>query len=362
MLLSIYFNNPVIYLITIKFLFYFISPVLAPSLNNHNYAAAKKPTGVITSGPYKFKSWKSGSKIVLENNTHYKFGNPQRPDIEFYFIEDDTTALNLYDQGVLNFLRRVGVSDIPALSKNKDFIQLPMARMDYLGFGNELKPHHHLRKALAHALDYKQLAKIYHALGRPGCPSLLQKYYGKPICYDFDLKLAKKHFKQVPESLKKKRWKLYYSKLGGESIKKGMEWIQSQWKTHLGLTVDLEPMETTSYLAKLTPSAPALFRKGVSIDRPTCRAALEIFNPDHRENYIHFNNKDYVTLVGQMDQSKPSNKSKCRKAIQTLMDSYVMLPMGEIHFSLRVRPEVTGWDLNELNQLNLADLKVLTNK
>ncbi|MEZ4871031.1 MAG: peptide ABC transporter substrate-binding protein [Bdellovibrionales bacterium] len=342
-----------------EFIYNFIMPALSPVFGDQDYSPSQA-TKLITSGPYKIKSWKMGSKIELLPNEFYYEIQPRnsRPPIEIYFIEDDSTALNLYDLGRLNFLRRVGVSDIPALKNKDDFIQIPMSRMDFLGFGPELNPYPNLRKAMAHSLNYEELKKLYHALGKPGCPSLLHKYYGNPICYDYDLKKAKQFLDKVDPKIKAKRWKLFYSKLGGESIKKGMEWIQSQWKHNLGLTVELVPSEGATYFAQLNENPPALFRKGIGADRPTCRAGLEVFLPGHRENYINFNNNHYVTLVEKLNETAANNKSICREAISVLMNAYAMIPMGEIHFSMRVRKNIKGLEINEMNQLNLDDLSI----
>jgi len=341
-----------------EFLYNFISPALSPRRKNQNYdpLAFKE---LKTSGPYVIKSWKLGSKITLTPNLNFPGMNSLNPEVDIYFVEDDTTAMNLYDKKVLNFLRRVEVSAIPAMQGKPDFIQIPMSRMDYLGFGPELKDLPKFRQALALSLNYSELAKIYHALGRPGCPSLPKKYYGTPICYDFNLQKAKVIFAQLPKEVRNRRWKLYYGKQGGESIKKGMEWIQSQWKRHLGISIELQPSETGMYIAQLTKNPPDLFRKGVGMDRPTCKAGLEIYTEKHRENYIQYKNRTFDSIVNNMPSSGPSAVTQCRKALQILMDDYALIPMGEIHFSLRVRPHVLGWDLNEMNQLDLSELRVV---
>ena len=101
------------------------------------------------------------------------------------------TAYRLYLGHQLDFLRRVPSNLITHLKNRKDFYQIPMARFDYLGFGQELMKDHELRQALIHSIDYKTLKNLLKALGRPGCPSLPSDWMDQVPCYEFDPKKAK---------------------------------------------------------------------------------------------------------------------------------------------------------------------------
>jgi oligopeptide transport system substrate-binding protein len=312
---------------------------------------------IVVNGPYRLQSWKKGRLMELRPNTFYS-GNSGRPPVSVYFVDDDATALNLYLSGRLSFLRRLVTDKIESFRSRPDFYQVPMARFDYIGFGPRLKQDLKLRQALVQSLDYAQLGRLYHALGPPGCPSLSPRLQEQVFCHSFDQKKFRADFASAG-ALKNSRLVLAFSKMGGEDIQKGMEWVQHQWATHLGLKLELSPQEQSYYIRRLKNHDFDLFRKGVGLDRPTCLAALEIFLPSHPENYIQLEDKDYVQWVEKLASSRSGAESRryCARAIQVLINKAYIIPLGEMNFTLLASPDFTGWSLNEMNQLDLSELK-----
>jgi oligopeptide transport system substrate-binding protein len=344
-----------------EFLYKLTSSVLVP-VKSETFPTRERSAEALTNGPYKVVSWSPGRRVRLEPNLKYKRGNPLRPTVEILFVDDDDTAYNLYEQGELTFLRRLPTTMIPTAKKRPDFIQIPVARFDYLGFGPELDQQPALREALAYSLDFKELARIYDARGTPGCPSMPRSLMDDEPCIKFDLTRAKAAFGKVPADVRSKRFALGFSTMGGDDIKKGAEWEQAQWKKNLGLQVDLESNEQGVYLAKLRERPPAVFRKGIALERPTCLAALETFAKDGSENFIHFESEAYEKIIAQLtasttnEKASKSRKKLCSEGVKILLASNRLLPLGRIHFTLLARPEFKGWSLNEMNQLDLARL------
>ncbi len=338
-----------------EFLFKLLSPVFAPLRQIHNVPPSQ--IKFLSNGPYYVDHWEKGKKISLKKNPHYPMGNTDRPNIDILIVEDDSTALNLFETGYLDFMRRLPTIEIPRFKKHKGFIQVELARFDYIGFGPELKPYPNLRKALTFGVDYNAFKKLFHALGRPGCPSIPLYFMDKVPCYDFNLKKAKKFLSQVPPSVLKKRWKFYFSKLGGDDLKRVGEFYQGQWKQNLNLKIELIPSEQGLYLEKLKNKPPPIFRKGMNLDRPTCIAALEQFESNSIENYIQFRSSKYDRLIKKLRKKKRGKKKLCRQAIEIWMDSYTGIPQGRIHFTRIMNPNFQGWSFNIMNHFELADLK-----
>ena len=356
-----------------EFLFKLSSSVLVPvklPKGMTEFPKRQESHKLLFSGPYKLESWTPGKRARLAPNPLYKKGNPKRPPVEVIFVDDDQTALALYEQGELTFLRRLPTHLIAAYKQNPGFRQIPVARFDYVGFAGALRESRDLRAALALSADYRELKKLYDALGLPGCPGIPEDSLDRPRCHTFDLKKAREHLARVPESLRKKRLKLGFSKLGGDDVKKGMEWLQHQWKKNLGVRVDLEQMEQAVYIATLKREPPDVFRKGVGLDRPTCLAALETFAKGGSENFLKIDDARFEAHVKALReatapdlnsrQAETAVSSAARKAcgegLQRLMDEFFLIPLGRIHFTLLARPDFSGWTLNEMNQLDLSDL------
>lgn len=343
------------------FLYKLCSSVLVP-VKSDAFPVREKSMTAVVNGPYKVASWTPGRRVRLEMNPRYQRGglsvSTNRPPVEILFIDDDQTAFNLYEQGELTFLRRLPTTLIARSKARPDFIQIPVARFDYLGLNPKLSSA--ARDALAHALDFAELARIYDALGTPGCPSLPRSLMDEETCVHFDLKRAQSAWSHVENAERAKRFTLGFSKLGGDDIKKGAEWEQAQWKKNLGAAFDLEPAEQGVYLARLHTKPPDVFRKGIGLERPTCLAALETFTGDGPENFVKFESAEYEKVVSALTKaaSVKQKKALCSKGVRLLVESNRVLPLGRIHFTLLARPEFKGWSLNEMNQLDLSRLRL----
>jgi len=357
-----------------EFLYKLTASVLVP-IKNTSFPKRGELAGLVFNGPYKIVSWTLAHRMRLEANPYYKRGNQHRPPVEILFVDDDQTALQLYEQKSLTLLRRLPTTYIATYRSRPDFLQIPVARFDYIGFGPELKDQPHLRAALSHSADFEQLRKIYDALGIPGCPSMPEELLDGPHCVKFDLKLAKSELEKVSPETRAKHYKLFFSKLGGDDIKKGMEWFQAQWKNNLGLQIELEQMEQGTYLNQLRQSPPAIFRKGLALERPTCLAALETFAAGGSENFLNLNDPIFESLLKSLQEAShgPSatksdsatkvvphtsvaERKLCGEGVEIFLKSSLLIPLGRIHFTLLADPRFTGWSLNEMNQLDLAGL------
>ena len=120
-----------------EFLYNLANPLLSPS---SDYEKA-------TSGPYELISWEPKHKITLRPNPYFSLGHPQRPNIEFYFVAEDTVALNLYEKNELDFLRRLPTLYIPKFKNRSDFFAIDQFRFDYYGFSPSLKDQPKIRWA-----------------------------------------------------------------------------------------------------------------------------------------------------------------------------------------------------------------------
>lgn len=336
---------------TLKFEFQSVDSEFEYNLAGFLTAPSKEAS--VFSGPYKLKEWQKGRKILLEGNDFYPQKNAQRPPVEFLFIEEDSVALQLYEKNELQFLRRLPTLFIPTFKKRPDFVWQPVIRMDYIGFGPELKDKEDLRKAFTYSLNFIELQKIFSSEGRPGCLGLPDSWFPtKAPCQDFDLK-------KVPPVTSTQTFTMIFSALGGEDHKRATEWLQDQWKKHAGLKTQLEVKENKVYLQQLQNSPPALFRKGVAPDRPTCLAALQTFGPMSTENFLRLKSSAYDKILDSLAKAKtPSEQKKwCLSGAEYLLKNHLMIPLGAIHFAMLAKTDFIGWKLNQLNQLDLSMLQ-----
>lgn len=337
--------------LTLKFEFQSSDPEFEYNLSNLILAPTKEDLSA-NSGPYKLKEWKRGQKIILEPNAYYSAAHAARPRVEFLFIEEDTVALQLYEKNELQFLRRLPTLFIPSYKTRKDFYWIPVTRLDYVGFGPELSDKADIRKAFTYSLNFVELQKIFSSEGKPGCIGLPDSWFPtKAPCFDFDLK-------KVPAIKNSQTYTFMFSALGGEDHKRATEWMQNQWSKNAGLKTNLEMKENKVFLQVLQKSPPALFRKGVAPDRPTCLSALETFSSSNPENYLRLHSTDFEKILSSLAQApRESEKKKwCLAGAEFLLKNHFMIPQGGIHFTMLAKQDFTGWKVNQINQLDLSDL------
>lgn len=316
-----------------------------------------KPATLLVNGPYKIKEWLKGQKLILESNKLFKDGHPLRPILEIYFVREDSSALTLYEKGTLNFLWRLPVNYIPKFKSRPDFLQIPLSRFDYVGFN--LKPgspfaNIELRKAFAGAIDHEAFKKAFFALGGTGCPSLSENLLepNSSHCQEFQ---GKKKIEGLP-----KKVHFVLSQLGGDDLKKYAEFFQEQWRLNLGANVEVKLLEHKHYLATLKEKTPDSFRRGIPLDRPTCLAGLEKFKKDSSENYIGFSDSEFEVITKALESQKLTRvvrEGLCGKASDIIFKKhYAAIPLGRMHFTMLMNPHFKGWEINELNQLDLSQL------
>jgi oligopeptide transport system substrate-binding protein len=337
-----------------EFEYRLIEPSLTP-LPDGGYLNREEGSKLPVNGPYKIAGWKKGAWLKLEPNPEYALGRKDRPPAEALFVDSDATALRLYEAGTLTFLRRLTAADIPRFKDSPEFIQIPMARFDYVGFGPALRDRPKLREALVKSVEFKDFLRLFNTISPPGCPSLPASYMDQVTCMKFDSSRAKslmKSLKDVPPL------EMQFSQMGGDDIARAAEWFQGQWKKNAGLKVELHSQEQSVYMRTLRVNTPAVFRKGVNLDRPTCAAGLEIFVKDNPENFIRLDDPEFEKRLKRVSQasSPTSRKRACREAVNYLMSLNRLIPLGEMYFTLLAKKSYAGWTLNELNQLDLSQL------
>ncbi len=134
-------------------------------------AFSRHPVGT---GPYRFKSWATNSKIVLERNEDYWGKEPEIQTIEFRIIPDQAMALQMLKKGDLDVLELLSVIQWARQTNtqkfNKNFYKLayPDVMYNYIAWNNKnpLFVDKRVRQDLAQLIDVKTInEKLNFGLG-----------------------------------------------------------------------------------------------------------------------------------------------------------------------------------------------------
>ena len=340
------------------FIFNLAATPLTP-LFSTNFPDKANVENLVHFGPYHIRRWKSQRYIYLKSNPFYRAHQQRHSRVKILFVEDDSTSLNLFQSGRLNFLRRLVTQNIDLYRDKKQFMETPLARMDYIGFHPELQKNLDFKKALAFSLNYKELQRIYRAKSPgPGCIGLPFSYTEQPaLCHSFDVKKARKHWNNLDKSLRDRTFRLGFSKVGGEDIKRGMTWLQSEWKQHLGMKIELQAIEKGSLVATLLQEPPDLFRKGMPLEHPTCLSVLQFFHKDHPRNFTKYDSSFFQLQLSQL-RKKGQDPRICYRALSRMMQKdFGLIPLGSIYYAMMNDLKFQGFSINEMNQLDLSQLQ-----
>ena len=333
------------------FLYRLVDPALGPRRKDVDLKL-----GRVTYGPHRLKSKIPGRSFYFEHNPFYFIKKKTRPDVEVLIVDSDNTALNLYLTNKINFLRRLSTDKIQEFKTKPDFFQIPVHRFDYIGFGPQLNDYESLRKNLVYSLkpQYESFQKLFDALGFPGCFSALGSLVGQPLCYE-DQKVKPYSDREI---LTLPLMDLYFTRQAGDDVQRAMELFQQGWKRQLNINVNLHPAELGVLNQMLRDNPPPLFRRGVPLERPTCLAALEVFESDNPNNFIRWSNKSYDSILAKMRKTTKATYSRlCKEGQKALLKAHRIIPLGEIHLSMLTDHNFDGILINELNQLDLSGLE-----
>lgn len=332
------------------------SPLLAP-LYSTQFPKVEEAYKMVTSGPYHIQSWEPKRKIILSPNNPKQLNGRPRPQLTFLIIPEESTALMLYQNGQLDFLRRLPTVYIPLYQSKADFKQAPLVRFDYIGFGPKLEKVPELRSILSKSLPYDDWKKMIHARGRPGCFGIGIDLLKADPCIEFEpsqLTAWKNNLSKNTMS----PLTFHYSALGGDDHKRSMEWIQSTWKKNLNFEVHVKGLDNALFQKEMLENPPDLFRFGVSVGHLSCYQTLENFyhSPDRP---LPFKNKYLRNIIDELKAFKPesSEEKLCEKALRYLIDEHWIIPLGRIQMTYLLKPQWRGLKITPTNFLDLDDLQ-----
>jgi len=132
----------------------------------------RNPVGT---GPYKFKEWTAGQKIVLEANERYFEGRPRIDQYIYRIIPDSSTMFQeLLSGGVdmmgLNAVQYLRKSETRRIRENYRKFRYPANAFTYMGYNlsSPLFSDKKVRQALAYAIDRQSIIDgVLMGVGRP---------------------------------------------------------------------------------------------------------------------------------------------------------------------------------------------------
>jgi len=344
-------NAPVPYFINLMG-FYPLFPVNQVCVETYGYPGWTRIENLVTNGPFIIKSRRIRDRIRLVKNPHYwDRDTVQLNTVDVMAVDSETTALNLYMTGVLDWTPVVPTTIIPELLKqNRPDFQPKAYLSTYYYLLNTTKPpldDVRVRKALALVIDKREVVEKVSRAGQIPAERLVP-----PGIADYERVKAARNTKPVaefpgitPERLQRAKDLLAEAGYpGGKGFPKIEilynthqlheqvgELIQAQWRERLGIKVSLQQKEWGSYLADRRQKNYFVCRAGWIGDYVDPNTFLELYLSDNPQNHSGFQSKEFDELLDKATYT-------------TLTDGEIQ----EIEERVRKAPDWTDAEHNEL--------------
>ncbi|HEX7608297.1 MAG TPA: peptide ABC transporter substrate-binding protein [Candidatus Cryosericum sp.] len=276
---------------------------------------ASDPTNFVTNGPFTLTEWSHNEKMTFVNNpTYWDKDKVKLTKITYFMVEDETTALSMFQSGQLDASSTVPVSELPKLVTSGEAQILPYLGTYYYMFNVTKKPFDdvRVRMALTLAINRKSITKSITQGGQ--IPALAYVPYGiadalpgsdfrkasqESFYKDDDLAVAQKFLADAgyPGGKGFPAFTLLYNT--SNAHKSIAEAIQQMWNKNLGITCTLKSEEWGVYLDDRTNLNYSVARAGWIGDYMDPNTFLDMFVTDGGNNGTGWSNKSYDALIAK---------------------------------------------------------------
>lgn len=265
----------------------------------------------LSTAAFALKDWSRGSRLVLEARSLREKDLPvdrvaQVKHVDFPFVKDPATALTLYEGGDVDVLGEIPPAWVSKLSSRADYKIFPYLTTYMIGFSMKANPvlkDARIRQALAYTLDTDEIPKLLGGAGNAARgwipPSLIVPEI-RPSVSLYQPEKARRLLAQAGFRGGKKlpTLKLFFN--SGERHQILMERIAYNWKTQLGINVELNPMEWRVLVSRLKASPPDLYRYAWAAVYPDPLFFLEIFAQNNPNNFGGWSDSNYNALLNEL--------------------------------------------------------------
>jgi oligopeptide transport system substrate-binding protein len=319
-----------------------------------------RPGHIVTSGAFTMAEWRPYDAIVMRRSPTYWDADRVALDrLTFVAVEDLTTMMNLYKAGEVDatFNHTVPSSWIPRIQHYKDYMDAPEASNETFVFNTTKPPTDdpRVRHALNMAIDKDALAR-FRRVAKPMrslVPESIFPDYPSPRGDPFDPARARALLAEAgfgdgagqfdPARFPASALEIVYNT--SESNRSNAEFIQSQWKQNLGITVPLRNMEFRTFLQMRGQlEYRGVARSGWIADYMDPYTFLSMYTTEGGDNGSGWTDPAFVRLLTEANrQHDPARRYQMiANAEAMLLDAQPTIPLYTSATNFMKKPFVKG--------------------
>jgi len=281
-----------------------------------------EPPNLVTLGPFVLEEWRHEYRLVMRANERYWAGRPALDRIVAYMIEEDSTALVLWEQGLLDLVKLPPL-EIRRYETRPEYLRQPLLRGYYYGFDVREPPFDdaRVRRAFALAIDRSVFPGLLRG-GEQPWPSWIppgMPHANAKLGLGFDPERARALLREAgvdPAKLAPVR--IVFN--SDQTHKLVAEKVQALWREHLGVRVELENREWKVFLKELASNPPPVFRLGWGADFPDPDNFMNLFTSYSENNKTGWANPIYDELVERAArEADPAQRQILYDQAQTIL-------------------------------------------
>ncbi|NPD45418.1 MULTISPECIES: ABC transporter substrate-binding protein [unclassified Lentimicrobium] len=342
----------------------------------------------VGTGPFQFKYWEEGLKLVLiKNENYFEEGLPILDAVNVSFLVDKQSEFLFFLQGKIDYIS--GIS--PALSEELitstgdlnpkyhgkfQMLKTPYLNTEYIGILMDTSlaitqnsPLRSLafRKALNYAIDRKKMLKyIQKNIGEAAeygfIPTgLWPNQYPRAKGYDYQPQKARELFEQAKNDLGIS----VFPAIGISATSKSVDickYLQHEWSQY-GIETHIELNQWAALREMVANSKTNLFRASWIADYPDAENYLLLFNSQlfspKGPNYTHFHLGDYDRKLKMLnfDQNIDEKFNSYRVLDSIIMANASVIPLFYDEVIRFISSDIHGFKPNSMNLMVLKSVK-----
>ena len=323
------------------------------------------PKNLVTLGPYKVQSWEHTNKLTMIANPTYHGPQPYFKKVIGLILQEESTAISLFESGDLDFVRRIPALDIPRFKGKPEYHVLPALRIYYYGFNIAKKPFtdKRVRYAFSQAIDRSKFPELLMG-GQIAMTSIIPKGmpgYEPNVGLHYDPDKARQLLADAgyPNGKNFPKVTAYFDS-GRQDHKTVAEALQQMWKKELNVNVDLQQEEWKVHLKLLETDAPQLWRLGWGADYPDPDNFLQLFTSYSGNNHTHWKNPQFDKLIeeGAAEQDMDKRLVLYRQAQKILTEEDVpVIPLFSESHNYLLKPSIKGFQPDGMSYIFIKNAK-----
>ncbi len=313
-------------------------------------------------GPYRIRRQTPDQELLLEPNPKYWRKVPAH-SVLLRIVRDDSTSVNLFENGKLDILTRVPTLDYKRLKEMGVVHTDPFLATYYIAFNVRKGPFadRELRRAVAGAIRKDEIVAAVETPEIPARSWIPPGLDGYLAFEGPDAALSATASRMKARLAKEGPLSAVAAFDASERNTTVMSKVQQDLKAHLGISLQLESRDWKAHIRRITTEAPPIYRFGWLSPFRDPVPHLQVFTSGNANNYTGWTNPRYDRLVSDIETLSAGSErtAKILEAQKLLVEDEVpVVPIYHYVQSHAVSKRIGNFRVNPLGIVVFDELEI----